>query len=100
MCGGSLFLASGGYVTCSRADCPNPTAVSDLLIDHMARHHVVVLRDDTFSIEHPVRERLTGTLLSCGLHEELSDASGPPLKPGTYHVHGDGRNAVWQAVSA
>lgn len=100
MCGGSLFLGSGGYVTCSRSDCPNPTAVSDLLTDHTARHHVVVLTDDTFVIEHPLRERLTGTLFSCGLHEALSNASGPPAKPGTYHVHGDGRSAAWQAVAS
>lgn len=29
--GSSLFLGSGGYVTCSRLDCPNPTAADDLL---------------------------------------------------------------------
>lgn len=27
----SLFLAVGGYVTCSYIPCPNPTAASDLL---------------------------------------------------------------------
>ncbi|MFJ2399822.1 DUF6085 family protein [Streptomyces xanthochromogenes] len=26
-----LFLSSGGYITCSRADCPDPDAVSTLL---------------------------------------------------------------------
>ena len=31
-CGGaSLFLGEGGYVTCARLDCPEPTAVSDEL---------------------------------------------------------------------
>lgn len=29
--GESLFLGSGGYVTCSRLDCPNPSAVDELL---------------------------------------------------------------------
>ena len=29
--GASLFLGSGGYVTCARLDCPNPTAADDLL---------------------------------------------------------------------
>lgn len=29
--GASLFLGSGGYITCSRLDCPNPTAADDLL---------------------------------------------------------------------
>ncbi|HEX5565875.1 MAG TPA: DUF6085 family protein, partial [Streptomyces sp.] len=31
-CGGaSLFLGEGGHVTCSRIDCPDPSAVDDLL---------------------------------------------------------------------
>lgn len=98
MCGGSLFLASGGYVTCSRSDCPNPTAISDLLIDHMQPHHTVVLGDNTFSIEHPIRERIDGTLLTCSLHQELSEAGGAPLRPGTYRVYGHGRHAVWVPV--
>jgi hypothetical protein len=29
--GASLFLGSGGYVTCSRLDCPNPSAADELL---------------------------------------------------------------------
>lgn len=29
--GASLFLAAENYVTCSRLDCPNPTAASELL---------------------------------------------------------------------
>lgn len=32
ICGGaSLFLGEGGHVTCARLDCPDPTAVDDLL---------------------------------------------------------------------
>ncbi|HVF12153.1 MAG TPA: DUF6085 family protein, partial [Actinomycetota bacterium] len=27
----TLFVAMGGYITCSWLACPNPTAVSDLL---------------------------------------------------------------------
>lgn len=27
----SLFLGSGGHVTCARIDCPNPCAADDLL---------------------------------------------------------------------
>ncbi|GGV46017.1 DUF6085 family protein [Streptomyces spectabilis] len=29
--GASLFLGTGGHVTCSRSDCPNPCAADDLL---------------------------------------------------------------------
>lgn len=30
-CGETLFLGSGGYVTCSWVECPQPDAASDLL---------------------------------------------------------------------
>jgi hypothetical protein len=29
--GASLFLGSGGYLTCARLDCPNPSAADDLM---------------------------------------------------------------------
>jgi hypothetical protein len=29
--GASLFLGAGGYVTCSRLDCPRPEAAADVL---------------------------------------------------------------------
>lgn len=29
--GASLFLGSGGHVTCARIDCPDPSAADDLL---------------------------------------------------------------------
>lgn len=29
----TLFLADGGYVTCSSTRCPNPCAAADLLMD-------------------------------------------------------------------
>lgn len=31
-CGDTLFLGDGGYVTCSFASCPDPSAASDLLV--------------------------------------------------------------------
>lgn len=40
-CGGSsLFLGSGGYLTCSRLDCPQPDAATEVLSDFWdARQH-------------------------------------------------------------
>lgn len=29
----SLFLAAGGFATCSRDDCPDPTAATDVLAE-------------------------------------------------------------------
>lgn len=30
-CGRTLFVSAGGFITCSWAECPNPSAASDLL---------------------------------------------------------------------
>jgi hypothetical protein len=84
-CGPTLFLGSGGYVTCSWIRCPCPTAVADLLEDR-EDHHIVVLGDETFSIRHPLRERLEGVLFDCGLHAYLTALAGPPRVPGRYRV--------------
>ena len=48
--GSSLFLGSSGYVTCSRLDCPNPTAADDQL--HRVRP------------ASPLRERLAAALIA------------------------------------
>lgn len=32
-CGHTLFVGSGGHITCSWAHCPNPSAVDELLAD-------------------------------------------------------------------
>lgn len=37
--GASLFLGNGGHITCARLDCPNPTAVDDLLHGEPAPAH-------------------------------------------------------------
>lgn len=92
-CGDTLFVGSGGYITCSLDKCPNPTAVADLLLDHCTPHHVVVLGEYSFDIKHPLRERLNDDLFECQLHKQLDAMTGPPMKPGRYEVGGDG--AYW-----
>ena len=93
-CGKTLFLGAGGYVTCSWIKCPNPTAVSDLLLDHSEHRHIVVLGTAGYDIEHPIRERLNGELFACPLHAHLKAQDGPPWAPGRYLVHDRG-NAGW-----
>jgi hypothetical protein len=98
-CGGnSLFLGSGGYVTCSHSECDNPSGITDLLDGET--EHIVVLRDNDFTIQHPMRERLAGELFECGLHGYLGNLGGPPRVPGRYRVmwregHDD---AIWLTV--
>lgn len=99
-CGGnSLFLGSGGYVTCSRIDCSNPSASSDILADRETEH-VVTLHRAEFTIRHPLRERLGADLEDCKLHEQLKRMGGPPREPGRYRVYmGEDFPAhVWESI--
>jgi hypothetical protein len=97
-CGRTLFLASGGYITCARDKCPDPGAASDLLAD--AEHeHIAVLGEDTFSIQHPLRERLNGELFECPLHAYVSELDGPPRRPGRYRVRQSGDRFSWETLS-
>jgi Family of unknown function (DUF6085) len=54
--------------------------------------HMVQFSDKTFTIRHPLRERLDDQLLSCEISERFADLSGPPVQPGRYRVitHGEG----------
>jgi hypothetical protein len=81
----TLFLASGGYITCSWVECRNPTAAADVLDDGQV-HHVVVLGKTTFTVRHPLRERLGDALMECDLHRRIAALDGPPRSPGRYTV--------------
>lgn len=84
-CGETLILGTGGRVTCSLLRCPRPSAVDELLAD-AETEHVVMLEPNTFSIQHPLRERLDGSLFDCGLHAYLTSLGGPPRQPGRYRA--------------
>lgn len=94
-CGKTLFLGSGGYVTCNWVKCPNPSAAADIL-DTSETEHVVQLNEYDFDLQHPLRERLNGDLFACELHDYLRKLDGPPRKPGRYQVSDDGR--LWLEV--
>jgi hypothetical protein len=97
-CGDTLFVGSGGYITCSWVKCPDPGAVSDLLMLHTSPHHKVVIGELGWTIEHPLRERLAG-LFDCPLHGFMESRPGPPAVPGTYTVVSTGDDVerwVWR----
>lgn len=48
-CGATLFVGSGGHVTCRRISCPDPSAV-DRLLDDRETEHVVEFRLADFTI--------------------------------------------------
>lgn len=88
-CGETLFLASGGYVTCSWHACPDPTRLADIILeDGRAAEHIVTFTSDSFTIRHPLRERFPlGDLEACPLHAHVAGLSGPPVKPGRYTAY-------------
>lgn len=88
-CGATLFLGSGGYVTCSWVKCPNPGAASDILAVRETEH-IVEFRDSTFDVLHPLRERLNGELFDCPVHKHITGLSGPPVLPGRYRAYDSG----------
>jgi len=98
-CGKTLFLGSAGHVTCSWCECPNPGAAADIL-SIPETEHIVQLGESTFTVQHPLRERLNGDLWGCRLHQHLGRSSGPPAIPGRYRVYvdGDARPTTWVAV--
>lgn len=53
--------------------------------------HIVVLNEDGFNMQHPLIERVTGTLFDCELHLELNEDGPGDLAPGRYEVH----QGVW-----
>lgn len=97
-CGDTLFVASGGYITCSWEKCPNPTAVADLLADRETEH-IVQLGAETFDVQHPLRERPDGALFTCDLHQRIAALSGPPRQPGRYRVRLHGSDWTWEPLT-
>lgn len=84
-CGKSLVLSEGGVVFCDDVDCPRPTAASEILGDPETEH-IVELGETTFTVRHPLRERLDDQLMECALHRWIAARDEPPEPPGRYRV--------------
>jgi len=98
-CGATLFLGNGGYITCRYIHCPCPDAVSTLL-DDRETDHVVHLHERTFTVRHPLRERLDDALMRCGLDQHLIELDGPPRSLGRYRVGREGERWTWQRIES
>lgn len=84
-CGETLVVGEDGCPVCTHIDCSRPGALTELL-ENDETEHVVTIREDGFTVEHPLRERLDGALHECKLHQDLQGADGPPEEPGRYRV--------------
>lgn len=96
-CGETLFIGSGGYITCSYIPCPRPDAVATILAERETEH-IVNFGRTTFSLLHPLRERLDGELLDCALGRHITDLAGPPVCPGRYRAQLVDDRWTWEEV--
>jgi len=96
-CGETLYLADGGQIMCSTNKCPDPLAVSKLLIGDQ-KDHIVTLSDSGFTVQHPLRERVDGKLHECNLYRDLSNAGQPDLPNGRYAVTKTKRGWTFNAL--
>jgi hypothetical protein len=76
-----------GHLVCGHLECPDPTAVDRLLDDAETEHVFTVHRDYSFTIRHPVKERLDGALEECAVHNLAVHRSTRLPEPGRYRVH-------------
>lgn len=88
-CGETLFVGEGGRITCSWKECPDPAAVDKILADEET-NHIIELREDGYTIQHPLKERIDDGLFACNLQSAFSKAvvlhGEVPLDLGRYRV--------------
>jgi hypothetical protein len=75
-CGRTLHLMPGGMIQCLASKCPNPGAAQTILSEP-EHEDVVVFGADSYTVLHPLRERL-GDLFSCQVHQLCGQLPGPP----------------------
>jgi hypothetical protein len=86
-CGQTLFIAKGNY-----------TAASDILNDQETEH-IVKFQDNTFTVRHPLRERLDNALLTCSIAEDLIKHQvrlrGLTIADGSYRARSADPHGSW-----
>jgi hypothetical protein len=94
----TLFLGSGGHVTCSRLTCPRPTTADEILGERESGHLVDIDEFD-YSMVHPLIERLDNALLDCDLAKYMRSLDGPPVEPGRYRVTWAEDDWTWESLT-
>jgi len=96
-CGQTLHLMASNMVACLDRDCPDKGAAQKILSDPESEH-VVTFGTDSWTIRHPLRERL-GDLVACQVHEACRQMAGPPLgMPGTYRARVTATGMDWEPL--
>lgn len=96
-CGQTLHLMAG-RISCLALGCPDQGAAQKILSDpeHL---DIVVFGEDSFTVLHPLRERL-GDLFACEIHGACTRLDGPPEgQTGRYRAwFGDDGDLVLEAA--
>lgn len=114
-CGNALMsLLSTGHLRCEATGCPEPDALERILADPRLHEHVVrVSSHGTWTIKHPLAERLDDRLFDCDLARYMNDedpVGSHVIEPGRQYtasgyVHfrfrdqespGTGPHSTWQ----
>lgn len=97
-CGGPTLGVSGNHIQCTNINCELPEAAERILSDRETEH-VVVMEPSSWSMKHPLRERLDDELLTCYVGSHIAEfyemymsgqMDGTPVEPATYRVTVDG----------
>lgn len=92
------FDVGTGMLRCAAPGCGNRFAASFILSEEETEH-IVEVDDERFHVKHPLRERIGDALLTCTIHQALTEAS-PAFEPGRYRVgHGKGEDLLVEVLS-
>jgi hypothetical protein len=70
---------TAGEITCGVPDCPNPRSIYDVLAEEQHEHRVRFF-DGHFIVQHPLRERVEGTLFDCSINDWILLEEDLPVK--------------------
>ena len=90
-CGTTLEVNDLGTLRCFAQDCPRPDA-AELILSTTETEHLVLIGSPLFSytIQHPLKERLEGQLFECPYAPDVSDNVHKRMeRPGIYRVERD-----------
>lgn len=94
----TLRLGPDGAVRCASSRCYRPDAAALILADGEP-HHIVDLGRRSFTIRHPLIERIDDDLFTCTLHDHLSKLRTPPAEPGRYRARLVADDWTWEAIA-
>lgn len=90
-CGQRTLVAKWGMVgeaelACTNLGCDDLAAASKI-IGECETEHIVMCFEETYTIKHPLRERINDELYDCTIAAAFRDEWGPPREgPGLYRV--------------